>query len=538
MTPSTRFFPLIAAGSAAAAGVLILAMAQEDAPPQQQAKPVTNDEFVSLFDGETLKGWDGDPKLWRVEDGAITGETSADDPIGYNSFLTWTRGEVDDFELRLEYRIFSGNSGIQVRSFALDKPHAVGGYQADIDAEGKWSGTNYGEKFRGILAKRGEKTVINEDGKPEVTGSLGDAAELAGVIRPGDWNTYHITARGNHIVCRINDRVMSEITDNDTDTRRRAGLLALQLHQGPPMKVQFRNIELKRLPLGDLRKIVYIGGLPSHPARTHEHNAGALLAAKLLNENHGDKVLVAPYLNGWPNDPSAFQNADAVAIQSDGGPRHPAFWHLRQIDYLREQGVGVGMLHYAVEMVPGESNDTLIAATGGAFEIDYSVNPHWDAAFTGFPQHPVARGVKPFTINDEWYFNMRFLPEMKGVTPILSAVPPDETMSRPDGHHSGNPEVRKMVAEKVPQHVCWVVERPEGGRGFGFTGLHYHDNWADDGFRQVIMNALCWIAGVEIPEGGIATPTPTQAELDANLDPKPQPKPRGKGPAAPKKKAA
>ncbi|MCB1231809.1 MAG: DUF1080 domain-containing protein [Verrucomicrobiae bacterium] len=528
MTPKSVFPLLVAGPIAVVAAAGFLALAQESEPESQQAKPVTNDEFVSIFDGETLKGWDGDPKLWRVEDGAITGETSDADPIEYNTFLRWTDGEVDDFVLKLDYRIFGGNSGIQVRSFELEKPYAIGGYQADIDAEGKWAGTNYGEQFRGILAKRGQKTVIKEDGKPEITGELGDSDELAKVIKSQDWNHYEVIAKGNTITCKINGTVMSEITDEDTDTRRRAGLLALQLHHGPAMKVQFRNIELKRLPLGDLKKIVYVAGTPSHPPRAHEHNAGALLVAKLLNENHGDEVLVTPYLNGWPRDPSAFQNADAVVIQSDGGPKHPAFWHLRQIDYLREKGVGIGMIHYAVEMVPGETNDTLIKATGGAFEINYSVNPHWDANFGKLPGHPVARGVKPFDILDEWYFNMRFLPDMKGVTPILSAVPPDETMSRPDGHHSGNPEVRKMVAEQTPQHVCWVVERPDGGRGFGFTGMHFHDNWANDDMRKVVMNAICWIAGVEIPENGIETPTPTQEELDANLDPKPAPKPKKK----------
>ncbi len=523
-----RSYPLLIALilGVAFAGALFVLVAQESAPKSQQEKVVTNEEFISLFDGQTLKGWAGDPKLWRVEDGTITGETSDAEPIEYNSFLTWTLGEVDDFHLKAEYRIHSGNSGIQVRSFALDKPHAVGGYQADIDAEGKWAGTNYGEQFRGILAKRGQKAVIKEDGKPEITGELGDADELAKVIKPGDWNTYEVIAQGHHIVCKINGTVMSEITDEDTDTRRRAGLLALQLHKGPAMKVQFRNLQLKRLPLGDVKKIVYVAGRPSHPPRMHEHNAGALLAAKLLNENHGDKVLVATYLSGWPNDPGAFQNADALVVQSDGGAGHPAFWHLRQIDYLREQGVGVGMIHYAVEMVPGETNDTLIAATGGAFEINYSVNPHWDGKFEKLPEHPVARGVEPFEIRDEWYFNMRFLPEMKGVTPILSAIPPDETMSRPDGHHSGNPEVRKMVAERQPQHLCWVVERAEGGRGFGFTGLHFHDNWAHDDLRKVVLNAICWIAKVDIPADGIETPTPDQAQLDANLDPKPAPKPK------------
>ncbi len=517
-----RLVPALSLSLAAAAAFLVLAVAQD--PQPQQAEAVPNDEFVSLFDGETLAGWSGDAALWRVEDGAITGETTAEAPLGHNSFLQWTDGELDDFELVLDYRIFSGNSGIQVRSFALDKPHAIGGYQADIDAEGKWTGTNYGEQFRGILAKRGEKAVVGEDGKPSAVGSLGDPEELGKAIRAGDWNTYRIVAQGNKIVCEINGKPMSEIVDEDSDVRRRAGLLAFQLHTGPPMKVQFRNIRLKRLPLGDVRKVVYLAGSPSHPPRMHEHNAGALLAQRLLNTHHGDKVLVASYLNGWPNDRSAFQNADALVIQSDGGPRHPAYWHLRQIDYLRERGVGVGMIHYAVEMTPGEPNDTLIAATGGAFEVHFSVNPHWDGEFATFPAHPVARGVKPFTIRDEWYFNMRFAKEMAGVTPILSAVAPEETMSRPDGPHSGNAEVRKSVAEKQSQHVCWVVERPEGGRGFGFTGLHFHDNWGQDDFRKTVLNAICWIAKAEIPEGGIETPTPTQEELDANPDPKPTPK--------------
>lgn len=514
-----RLAPFAAFATFAVLG-LILTIGQD----QTQSEATPNDEFVPIFDGKSLQGWEGDASLWRVEEGAITGETKADAPIEYNSFLTWKDGELDDFELTLEFRIESGNSGIQVRSFALDKAHAVGGYQADIDAEGQWSGTMYGEQYRGILAKRGEKATIKDDGKPEVTGSLGDGAELGAKVKKGEWNRYRVIAQGHRIICEINGEKMSEIVDEDVDVRRRAGLLALQLHKGPPMKVQFRDIRLKRLPLVDLKKIVYVAGRPSHPPRMHEHNAGAHMAKRLLNTHHGDKVLVVTYHNGWPADRSAFQNANAMVIQSDGGSGHPAYWHLRQIDYLREQGVGVGMVHYAVEMTPGETNDTLIAATGGAFEVNYSVNPHWDGEFGKLPGHPVARGVKPFTIRDEWYFNMRFKKDMEGVTPILSAVPPQETMSRPDGRHSGNPEVRKMVEAKEPQHVCWVVERPEGGRGFGFTGLHFHDNWAQDDFRKTLLNAICWIAKVEIPDEGIATPTPTQEELDANLDPKPEKK--------------
>ncbi len=489
----------------------------------------TEKDFISIFDGETLGGWDGDKSLWRVEDGTIIGETTAEAPLGYNQFLLWKNGEVDDFELRLEYKIDSGNSGVQIRSFMRgDKPFAVGGYQADIDAGGNWVGACYGEAYRGILAKRGQKVSINEEGKPEITGSLGDPAELAKQVKSGKWNHYHIIARGNKIEIKVNGQTMSEVTDNDTDIRRRAGLLALQLHAGPPMKVAFRNIRMKRLPLGDVKKIVFVAGKPSHAPRAHEHNAGSLLLAAKLNQHYGEKVLAVTYLNGWPSDPTAFRNADAVVMFADGGKRHPGFTHLKTLQNLRDKGVGMGAIHYAVEMIPGKSNDTLASCIGGAFEIDYSVNPHWEAEYKTLPKHPVARGVAPFTTNDEWYFNMRFVEGMKNVTPILSAVAPTETMSRPDGPHSGNSAVRKMVAAGKPQHLCWVYDRKDGGRGFGFTGAHYHDNWANDSFRKTVLNAVCWIAGLEIPKNGIETPTPTKEELDANLDPKGKKKPKSK----------
>lgn len=485
-------------------------------------------DFTQIFDGESLAGWSGDTSLWRVENGAIVGESKEDAPIEYNQFLTWTDGEVDDFELLIEFKIESGNSGVQFRSFPLENPHAIGGYQADIDAENKWSGTCYGEKFRGILAKRGQKAVIGDDGKPGQIEEIGNPEKLGESIKSGEWNEYRIVARGFVIEQFINGVKMSEVVDDDEATRRRGGLLGLQLHKGPPMKVSFKNIRLKRLPLEDVEKIVFVAGKPSHAPRAHEHNAGSILLADLVNEHHGDKVFATVYRNGWPSDPTAFRNADAVVVFSDGGQRHPAFFHLKTLADLRDRGIGFGAIHYAVEMVPGETNDSLIESIGGAFEVDYSVNPHWIAEFSEFPDHPVARGLEPFAINDEWYFNMRFAPEMAGVTPILSAIPPDETMSRPDGHHSGNPEVRKMVADKLPQHVCWVYENESGNRGFGFTAGHFHDNWGDDQYRKTALNAICWIAGAEIPEGGIETPTPQQADLDRNLDPKPAPKKKKK----------
>ena len=209
--------------------------------------PAQEDGFTSIFDGKTLEGWDGDPDFWRVEDGAITAETTKEKPLQANTFIVWREGELADFELKIEYRIFSGNSGIQYRSFEVEgQKWVIGGYQADLDASNEWSGITYGEKFRNILAKRGEEVVIGEDGEREVVGSVGDSEELRFGIKKEDWNEYHIIAKGNHLVQKINSVVMSELTDNDKIARA-SGLLALQLHTGAPMKVQFRNIRVKHL---------------------------------------------------------------------------------------------------------------------------------------------------------------------------------------------------------------------------------------------------------------------------------------------------
>lgn len=521
--------PLLSLLTLFAAIVFAAAQDQEERP---EGVPVadTSGEFVSLFNGEDLFGWVGDEGLWSVQDGAITGQSTAENPLTYNKFLIWDKGELDDFELKLEYRIESGNSGIQYRSFRQEgndkegnpKTFSVGGYQADLDAARGWAGTNYGEGFGGILAKRGEKAILGAEKARDVE-SLGDPEELKSGIKDNDWNSFRIVAKGNHLRQFINGTLMSDVIDNRPEARS-SGILAFQLHVGNPMKVQFRDIHLKRLPLEGKKKVVLFAGLPSHRPGDHEHNAGCKLLGKLLNEHFGDKLHATVYTNGWPADTSAVQNADALIMYSDGGKRHIGWWHRRQLNTLRDKGIGLGCIHYAVEMLPDESNQDLISWIGGAFEIHYSVNPHWDAKFTNLPDHPVANGVEPFTINDEWYFNMRFAEE--GVTPILSAIPPESTMSRKDGHHSGNPEVRKMVADKFPQHVCWVYEREDGGRGFGFTGGHFHKNWQNDNHRKTVLNAIAWVAGVEVPENGVETPTPSDELMSVNLDPKPPRKPK------------
>lgn len=270
--------------------------------------------------------------------------------------------------------------------------------------------------------------------------------------------------------------------------------------------------------LGD-KNILLIAGVPSHGKGEHEFRAGALLLAQALNQVPGIKASVAS--NGWPSDVTTLRSADAVLLFADGGDGHPAIRpeRLQLLDELAAKGTGIGAAHYGVEVPKGDPGNAMLRWTGGYFETFWSVNPHWTAAFTHLPEHPITRGVKPFSINDEWYFHMRFAPEMKGVTPILSAVAPDETMKRGDGPHSGNPAVRASVQKREPQVLMWAYERPGGGRGFGFTGGHFHKNWSDDNFRKVVLNALVWIAGGEIPAGGIPS-TVTPGQLAQNLDSK------------------
>ncbi|MDB5240606.1 MAG: signal peptide protein, partial [Spirosoma sp.] len=134
--------------------------------------------------------------------------------------------------------------------------------------------------------------------------------------------------------------------------------------------------------------------------------------------------------------------------------------------------------------------------------------------FKTMPDHPITRGVKPFAIRDEWYYHMRFRASMEGITPILAAVPPPSTLTRPDGSHGNNPYVR---AEKgKPQLLAWCRERPDGGRGFGITGGHYHSVWADDNYRKLVLNAITWLAKIDVPTGGVTSQTPTNAEMESN----------------------
>lgn len=212
--------------------------------------------FISLFNGKDLSGWRGNPDLWSVKDGVITGITKADPKLTHNTFLVYTNREFSDFELRLSYRIEKGNSGIQYRS-RVPKDGSFGpivhGYQADFEAGKSYSGILYEEGGRGILAKRGEKTILRPDPqdpnkvKIEVVGSVGNSDEIQASIKHEDWNDYVILAKGNHLQHFINGKQTVDVVDEHTAKAAKSGVIALQIHVGPPMVVQFKNLRIKPL---------------------------------------------------------------------------------------------------------------------------------------------------------------------------------------------------------------------------------------------------------------------------------------------------
>jgi hypothetical protein len=264
------------------------------------------------------------------------------------------------------------------------------------------------------------------------------------------------------------------------------------------------------------KKVLFIAGGPSHGFGAHDHLAGCnLLANKLKDAKPGYETVVS---KGWPTDAKMLDGVDAIVIYCDGGPQHLALKHIREIEKLTRKGVGVGMIHYAVEVPEDEGGEYWLKWIGGYFQINKSVNPMWTANFEKFPEHEVTRGVRPFSTHDEWYFNMQFRDGMKGVTPILTAVPPDEVRSHKDDAHGGNPEVRSQIGKNHPEHVMWVSENDGGSRGFGVTGAHFHVNWAQDDFRKLVLNAVVWIAKGDVPPDGIETKRPTLDEMLANHD--------------------
>lgn len=219
--------------------------AQRGGPP---VPPLAESGFESIFDGASMKGWDGDPKFWRVENGALVGQTTTDKQPDQNTFLIWRGGSPADFELKLQFKLTGFNSGIQFRSAERsDYKWGMIGYQADIDGEQRYTGQVYEERGRGFLALRGQFSYIPDGGKPGAVSSFGDDKELKSLIKSEDWNDLHLIVRGNTIVQMLNGRVMSMVIDDDTKGRKMEGLIGIQVHRGPAMKIEVKNIRLKKL---------------------------------------------------------------------------------------------------------------------------------------------------------------------------------------------------------------------------------------------------------------------------------------------------
>lgn len=248
--------------------VLVLGICQTSGMTQSKSNKANADKngFIKIFDGKTLNGWEGDSTYWRVENGSLVGEIKPDKLLKTNSFIVWQGGQPADFELKGEFRITKdGNSGVNYRSEQLkDVPHALRGYQADIDGKNTYTGQNYEERGRTTLAYQGQKVIlIGQDNTnasvqdyvknnawmgAKVTESLGSLDSLKALIKSEDWNEFHLVVKGNRLQHYFNGVLMSDVTDNDAANRKMSGLLGVQVHIGPPMKVEYRNMRLKQKP--------------------------------------------------------------------------------------------------------------------------------------------------------------------------------------------------------------------------------------------------------------------------------------------------
>jgi len=259
--------------------------------------------------------------------------------------------------------------------------------------------------------------------------------------------------------------------------------------------------------------ILVVAGKSSHGPGDHEFFAGSAILCNLLKQTPG--VWPIMVRDGWPKNESLFEIAESIVMYMDGRGGHPVVQkdRLAAMDQRMKAGKGWVNLHYAVDYL-AKDGKTVLGWMGGYYEPDWSYNPHWDAEIRSLPKHPVTRGVKPFTIRDEWYYNMRFVDDFKGVTPILQAIPPDSTRGG-----AAPKEVKKHVGASKLETLAWCYDRPDGGRGFGFTGGHFHRNWADEDFRRVVVNAILWSAKVEVPESGAKVEFDA-VDLNKNLDKK------------------
>jgi len=260
-------------------------------------------------------------------------------------------------------------------------------------------------------------------------------------------------------------------------------------------------------------RVSLVPGGRSHGYGEHEFRAGARLLAEALNASGAVHAEVNTQVDD-ALDPSA--SADAFVLYMDGGKDHPVLAHLDELDRRIAAGAGLVVMHFALEVPNGPAADAFGRWIGGSYESGWSTNPVWRAELALDPTHPVSRGVAPFAALDEWYFNLRFPPEAPGFRAIATAVPDDEARADPTWPPFAQDHI--VAASGRRETLVWSIERPDGGRGVGFSGGHFHWNWGNDDFRRLVLNAIVWAAGAEVPEGGVVSATPTFDGLAAGQD--------------------
>jgi hypothetical protein len=262
----------------------------------------------------------------------------------------------------------------------------------------------------------------------------------------------------------------------------------------------------------EVKKIVFIADTSPHgPRGNHEFMAGSMLIARTLNAAYPNVYAVVHPHYRWPKD-LAHADAVIVALNHGGSAVNPA------VQAAMDRGAGFMAIHFGVEVTKGKQGDAFLKWMGGYFETGWSVNPWWVPDFKSIPEHPTTRGVKPFSVRDEWYYHMRFVEDMKNVTPILTAVAPLSTVQKNKSDRGGNQDVFDAVSAGKPQHMAWAYEREGGGRGFGFTGFHSYENLTNDSFRTLLINAAAWVTKLDVPPGGVPSKTPSKEDLETLLD--------------------
>lgn len=258
------------------------------------------------------------------------------------------------------------------------------------------------------------------------------------------------------------------------------------------------------------KTLILINGAKDHGVGEHDYPAGMRILHRALKEYRPDWEIIqaqqkAPF-DGWPSDKAPLDRADAVVIYSGGSGGNPIRWHWDELSTFCSRGGGLACIHYAIEVINGDQNDRLMGWIGGAYENMYSTNPDWLADVTIRQGHPIARGVKPFRLKDEYYFNIRFPDDRTGWTSIAETVPPDEVRQ-----FNSLPHI--MAATGRSETILWSLERPDGGRGFGFSGGHWHSLWAHEDYRKLVLNAILWLAKEDVPPGGMPSRAPTVDEM-------------------------